>query len=480
MSITTNRDLGQAPGGTAGGKAAGTATSGTAASGTAASGTSASGTSTGGTAASGTSASGGTAGSGTSARIRRLQLAPHHAFGLQVSMLVFLLAASSAPTPLYSVYQAEWGFSPVTVTVVFGVYALAVLSALLTVGSLSDHIGRRPVLLVALALQAAAMLVFATADGVTALVLARIIQGLSAGAAVGALSAGLIDLHKTRGTIASSVGAIGGTATGALGSGLVVQYLPAPTRLVYLVLFAIFALQAVGVAVMPESSALKPGALQSLKPQLGLPAAARRPLLLAVPVVVAVWALAGFYGSLGPSLLRLLAGSHSVVLGGLGLFALAGSAAAIVFLSRGIPTRAVMMMGTAALLLGVSISLVAITRTSVALFFVGTIVAGIGFGGGFQGALRTVVPLAEAHERAGVLSTIYVVAYLALGLPAVIAGVVVTHDGVLTTARGYAIAIMILAATSLVGLALQRPARKTAAQMSMPSLAIGASSSCSS
>src|SRR3954468_21098169 len=91
------------------------------------------------------------------------------AFALQVSILAAFLAGSSATTPLWAVYQSEWGFSPITVTVVFGVYAVAALAALLTLGSLFVLVGRRPVLLAAGALQAAAMLVFATADGVSAL-----------------------------------------------------------------------------------------------------------------------------------------------------------------------------------------------------------------------------------------------------------------------------------------------------------------------
>src|SRR5689334_11456135 len=103
--------------------------------------------------------------------------------------MVFFLAGSSALTPLYGVYQRAWGFSPITITVIFGIYALAVLAALLTVGSLSDYVGRRPVLFVAVVLQAAVMLTFAGANGVTTLLIARVVQGLSTGAAVGALGA---------------------------------------------------------------------------------------------------------------------------------------------------------------------------------------------------------------------------------------------------------------------------------------------------
>jgi predicted MFS family arabinose efflux permease len=378
------------------------------------------------------------------------------AFSLQVSILVFLLAGSSAPTPLYGVYEAEWGFSPVTVTVVFGVYALAVLTSLLTVGSLSDHVGRRPVLLAALVLQAATMLIFTTAVGVPELVIARIVQGLSTGAAVAAIGAGLLDLNRSRGTIANGVGALAGTATGALGSGLLVQYLPAPVHLVYLVLLGVFVAQAIGVILMAESATPRPGALASLRLQLAVPPAARGPLLAAVPALVAVWALAGFYGSLGPALVKLLAHSSSFVLGGAALFALAGSGSLTVLLLRNARPRRQMLLGTVALAVGVSTTLVSISTGSIATFFVGSIVSGVGFGAGFQGALRTVVPLAAADERAGVLATLYVVSYLAMGLPAVAGGVLVVHGGgLLATGREYAAAVVGLALLALAGLAWQ-------------------------
>ena len=379
------------------------------------------------------------------------------AFALQVSILVLFLASSSAPTPLYAIYEATWGFSPITVTVVFGVYALAVLTSLLTVGSLSDHVGRRPVLLAAIVTQAAAMLVFATAGGVPALLVARVVQGLATGAAIGALGAGLIDLQKTRGTIANGVAPVLGTATGALVSSVLVQYLPAPTHLVYLVIFTVLLAQAAGIVLMAETATPRPGALASLRPEVSLPAGARRPFLLAAPVLIAAWALAGFYLSLGPTLAGLVVGSHSVVLGGLAVFALAGSGGLTVLLSRSTPPQKVMLLGTVALVAGVGVTLFAIDHRSAIAFFAGTALAGVGFGAGFQGGLRTVLPFAALHQRAGVLSTIYVLCFLAMGLPAVVAGVLVTHVGVLTAAREYGAVVMILAAMALVGMAARRP-----------------------
>jgi MFS family permease len=385
------------------------------------------------------------------------------AFALQTSILVFLLAGSIAPTPLYAVYQAVWGFSPITSTVIFGVYAVAVLTALLTLGSVSDYVGRRPVLIAATLAQAVTMTIFASADGVSDLLLARIVQGLSTGAAFGALGAGLLDLNRARGTIANAVGPMTGTGVGALGSSLLIQYLPEPTHLVYLLLAAVFVLQALGVALMPETAVRKPGALASLKPRLGVPPAVRRPLLLAVPVLVALWALVGFYGALGPTLVRSVTGSTSFVPGGLALFAMAGSAAVTVLLLRDALPRRVMLLGTLALLAGVAVTLAAISRSSVVGLYLGTMLAGVGVGAGFQGALRTVIPLAAPHERTGVLSILYVVSYLAMGVPAVVGGLLVVYGGgVLEAGREYGAAVMVLAALALLGLLWPRRQRRPA------------------
>lgn len=391
---------------------------------------------------------------------RHRRLPPTASLLLLASIIVSLLASSSAPTPLYATYQAEWHFTPLTTTIVFGVYAMAVLAALLTLGKLSDHLGRRPVLLAALTLQGIAVIVAATAGGVPELLTARILQGIATGAALGALGAGMMDINRDRGALANSFAPGIGTGTGALLSALVVQYLPAPTHLVYLLLLAVFALQAAGVLLMTETVTPKDGALASLTPEISLPRAVRGPVLTAAPVLFAVWALAGFYGALGPALTRQLTGTtHSVVLGGLALFVLAGAASVTVLITRNTAARRLMAIGITTVILGVAGVLIAITADSVLGFFLASAVAGIGFGSGFQGGIRIVLPLAAPHERAGVLSLIYIVCYLGLGLPAMIAGYLVVHaGGLIPTAREYGIAVIVLAATALAGLLLRRPA----------------------
>ena len=313
-------------------------------------------------------------------------------------------------------------------------------------------------LLAAIAIQAVVMVVFSTADGVPQLLIARIVQGLSTGAAAGAIGAGMLDLNKVRGTVANAVAPITGTAAGALGSGLIVQFLPEPTHLVYLVLLGVLILQGLGVMMMPETTTPAPGALASIRPQFTVPPQARKQLLFAAPALVAVWALAGLYGALGPALVRLVSGSGSIVLGGLSLAVLAGSGALAVLLLQRQSPRGLMLIGGVALIAGAGLTLLAVTFGSVPGFFIGTVITGIGFGGGFQGAIRSVMPLAAPHQRAGMLSVVYVISYLAMGLPAVIAGFLLVHEGdLLATAVQYGAAVMVLAALALLGVA--RPAR---------------------
>src|SRR5262245_8734994 len=133
---------------------------------------------------------------------RRPRLSGRPAVFVLASLIVALLASSAAPTPLYAIYQARWHFTPITTTVVFGVYAVAVLAGLLTMGKLSDHVGRRPVLLTAIAVHAGSLVIFATATGVPALLSARVVQGLSTGAALGAIGAAMLDVDRELGTFA--------------------------------------------------------------------------------------------------------------------------------------------------------------------------------------------------------------------------------------------------------------------------------------
>ena len=284
------------------------------------------------------------------------------------------------------------------------------------------------------------------------------------GAALGAIGAAMLDMDRELGTFANAVTPGMGSASGAIVSALAVRFLPDPTHLIYLALIGVLALQATAIVAMRETVSRAPGALASLRPEITLPRALRAPVLTAVPVLFAVWALAGLYGALGPALVHALTGSGNVVLGSLSLFVLAASAVVATIVLRRAAARTVMLVGILALITGVAVTVAAVTLGSAAVFFAGSAIAGAGFGSGFQGGIRLVVPLAAAHERAGLVSLLYVVSYLGLGVPAVLAGFGVVHGGgLIDTARYYGAAVIALAALALFGLLKNGPAPQSRA-----------------
>lgn len=380
---------------------------------------------------------------------------------LAITLLTFL-AASSAPTPLYHLYQEGLHFSAGMLTLIFGVYALSLLAALLTVGSLSDHLGRKPVIFTALILNMLAMLLFINEGSVAWLIAARTLQGFATGMATAVLGAALLDTDRQQGPLVNSVAPLLGMACGAMGSSLLVEYAPLPTQLIYCTLFVLMLLQAAYVWRLPETVSRIPGALASLRPTLHVPPQARRALWLSLPVDVAVWAMGGFYLSLAPSLVRAATGSTSNLIGGGLVAVLTLSGALMIFTLRNRPADKVLRLGASLLAIGVALILTAVHSASLPLFFIATLIAGSGFGAGFLGALRSVVPLALPHERAGLMSAFYVLSYLAFCLPSLLAGNLIRSFGLIVTTDGYGAVLILLSLGALVGLLLQDSARAKA------------------
>ncbi|WP_288074865.1 MFS transporter [Pseudomonas sp.] len=373
---------------------------------------------------------------------------------LAITLLTFL-AASSAPTPLYHLYQEGLHFSSGMLTLIFGVYALSLLAALLTVGSLSDHLGRKPVIFAALALNMLAMLLFINESSVAWLIAARTLQGFATGMATAVLGAALLDTDRQQGPLVNSVAPLLGMACGAMGSSLLVEFAPLPTQLIYWTLLALMLGQAMYVWRLPETVSRIPGALASLRPTLHVPPQARRALWLSLPVDVAVWAMGGFYLSLAPSLVRAATGSTSNLIGGGLVAVLTLSGALMIFSLRNRPAHKVLRLGASLLAVGVALILAAVHSASLPLFFVATLIAGSGFGAGFLGALRSVVPLALPHERAGLMSAFYVLSYLAFCLPSLLAGNLIRSFGLIATTDGYGVVLIMLTLGALAGLLRQ-------------------------
>jgi hypothetical protein len=201
---------------------------------------------------------------------------------------------------------------------------------------------------------------------------------------------------------------------------------------------------------MPESVSRKPGALASLRPQVRVPAQSRAVLLRLVPATVATWALGGFHMSLMPTVVAAAIGAGPTWIPSLVLPALLLTSTLAVALFRNWEAARVILLGTAALCIGVGVTLLGLQQHHVGILFAGTMIAGIGFGATFSGSMRALLPTAEAHERAGLLSTLYVISYLAFSLPAIAAGLSVPSVGLITVVYVYGAAVMLLAAISMV------------------------------
>ncbi|WP_122747476.1 MFS transporter [Pseudomonas atacamensis] len=368
---------------------------------------------------------------------------------LAITLLSFL-AASTAPTPLYHLYQDQLHFSAAMLTLIFAVYAFSLLAALLTVGSLSDHLGRKPVIFTAVLLNALAMLLFIYADSVAWLISARVLQGFATGMATAVLSATLLDTDRQQGPLINSVAPLLGMALGGLGCGLLAEFAPAPLQLTYWLLLALFVLQGVYVWRLPESVTRQGGALASLRPTLHVPVQARSTLWRVLPLNTATWALGGFYASLAPSLVRTATGSTSNLIGGATVAALTVTGALMIFMMRNRPAAQALRLGASLLPIGLVLILLGVHGASLLLFFFGTLVAGCGFGSGFLGAVRSLVSLAAPHERAGLMSAYYVLSYLAFCLPALLAGYLARNFGLLATTDGYGVVLIVLAVAALV------------------------------
>src|SRR5512133_4224684 len=189
-------------------------------------------------------------------------LSPRIAYGLAGAIIGLALFASGTPSPIYGIYRELWGFSPLVLTLVYATYAFGVLAALLLGGRVSDDVGRRPVLLTALATLMGATVLFMLADSVVWLFVARGVQGLATGAALGAASAALLDLHPRRDPagvgLTNGVVSAGGMGLGVLVSAAFVEFLPAPRVLPYVALFVLFAIAFAGAWHLPEPVGARP------------------------------------------------------------------------------------------------------------------------------------------------------------------------------------------------------------------------------
>jgi len=392
----------------------------------------------------------------------RPALPPTVAFvGTAIGFAALYLAAG-APTPLLPLYEQHWRFAPSALTIAFAAYAIALVVALLTTGSLSDYIGRRPVLLGALVVEIAAMLLFLFAPSIEWITAARVVQGLATGAATSAYSASIVELApeklKKLGSVIGSVAPAAGLGLGALLTGIAVQFSSSASQIVFVTLTVIMTVSLIVVAFSRETATRQPGALRELIPRVSVPPAARREFAAAIPVHMAAWMLAGLFLGLVPTILENILRVHSGLITGVTVFVEPGAAAIAGLLLARVAARRTVLVGVTSVLTGTILIVSAFVAESLPLLWVGAVIGGVGFGASFSGAVRLVIPFADVHQRAGLFAGIYLIAYLAFGVPAVIAGQLVGPLGLFPTVILYGAAIIVAAA---VGIATQLRVRRS-------------------
>ena len=398
-------------------------------------------------------------------RPRRWTLSHRLGYAQAAAVIALCLFASVVPSPLYSAYAQLWHFSPLTLTLIFATYAFGVLAALLLAGRLSDQVGRRPVLLAALATLMLSSVLYIAADSTLWLFVARAVQGIATGAAVSTASAALLDLHPRRDPV--NVGLTNGVASaiglglGSLVSSSLVQVGAAPRALPYVVELVLLAAALAGAYWMPEP--VRERTTFRLTPQRPrVPAGIRHAFVLAGLAALSSWSIGGLFFSLGPQLSEHLFTTTNVMIGAVGGVLLGFAAALSQLVFRHIPNWLGAAAGSGGLAVGMLLVVIAAAANSSAAFVLGMMVAGFGFGLAFLGGLRQLNAVIPPEHRAAVMSAFYVVAYTSLSLPAVIAGFVVTRLGLDMTFETFGTIVAGIALIAAIEAWRTRPSRAAA------------------
>ena len=353
--------------------------------------------------------------------------AKRRGYALTAGVLLVMMLGGTLPVPLYVLWEKQMGFGPLGVTVVFAAYVVGTLAALLVLGDLSDHVGRRIVLAIAVACAAVSTALFLAATGIGLLIVARVVSGLAAGLATGTATAALAELQPRGDRRAAAVVASGSNMTGLglgpLTAGLFAEYVAMPTRSVFWAYLGLCALALAALTGIPET-VRSPDRAVSLRPRIVVPPGMRTVMLGACLGVFAAFSVLGLFSSLVPTFLHGILGVHNLALVGGASFLIFVIAAISQAVSVGLPSRRSVSAGLPLLLVCLATLESALFAKALWLFLVATVVGGVAVGFIFRGGLSELNRLADPGRRAAVVATFFVAAYLGLGLPAVLVGLI--------------------------------------------------------
>jgi MFS family permease len=361
------------------------------------------------------------------------------------------MMGTTLPTPIYRFYQQQYHLTPVMITVIYACYAFGVLGALLTVGTWSDQLGRRRMLLAGLYASGASAVAFMLSDGLAGLLLGRLLSGVSAGIFTGTATVAVIELAppawQRQATLAATASNTLGLGLGPLLSGILVAAFPRPTLVPYGVHLALVGVALLGVARAPET--VRPVTSARLRFQrLSLPEEVRDTFVPAALARFAGFVVVGFFAAVAPQLMSTVLGYHSsMVIGALVFLLFACSAVAQIFHAR-IAARYRLSIGCICLVAGLAGIAFCVIAHSLTILVVGTVLSGIGQGLSFRASLGALASKSPAERRAEVTSSFFVVLYIAISLPVIGLGVAVQHAGIAQATllfAGLTIAIVLIA-----------------------------------
>jgi MFS family permease len=392
-------------------------------------------------------------------RVRR------HGIGFWATAYAFMvvLAYSAVPTPLYPLYQARDGFSSLTITVVFAVYALGVVVSLFTVGHISDWHGRRRLVVPAILASMLSAVIFLLWRDLPGLIVARIVGGLGVGAVTATATAWIAELHAIhrpqasarRAQVVSTAANLGGIGVGPLVAGILAQWVGAPLTVPYLVFIVALSLALVAAFVSPETRQ-RPEPRPAYRPQrVSVPRQSRGRYFGAALAAAIAFAAFGMFTSLAPSFLAgTLHHTSAALAGGTAFAVFAAGAVAQMFVADRSSNEAV-VGGSGAMLAGLALLVVAVwlPTPSLALFLAGGVVVGAGAGILFKGAIATVAGVALPEQRAEALAGMFLAGYVGLSLPVVGLGLLTqelpTRDSLLIFAVALSVAAILAAPLAL-------------------------------
>jgi len=389
-----------------------------------------------------------------------------HGAGFWVIAAAFLLvmAFSTIPTPLYSLYQARDGFATFLLTVIFAVYAVGVIASLYLAGHISDWLGRRRIILIAVLIELLSAVIFLIWPSVPGLLVARFISGVGVGALTATATAHLSELRAVArpdesGRFSSTISTFvnnGGLALGPLIAGFIAQWVAGPLQVPYVLFIVLLAVAGAAVAFVPETVE-RAEERRAYRPQrMSLPSESRGAFWSAAIAALSAFAIFGLFTSLAPSFLAGTLHETSHVIAGLVTFSVFGAAALAQLLTTRMPLVTQVRLAAILMAVGLAALSAGALLANLPLFIAAGIVAGAGVGVQFRSSVAVAASLAQPPRRGEVMAALFLVAYLGLTVPVLLVGLALAFLPSAAVLVGFSVIVIVLAVGSSLAMAKRR------------------------